>query len=152
MNILVHLDDNYMEDKNINEIVDNTKIAETVSEKIPYETLKQFLVKPLDPIKVKKEFSKPVPSAKQKGNVDGIDAVDYDKVETEVKEVESNYRKGIVLKVPYEYQAMVNDSKFNVANINVGDTIVYKAGFAQWFDLLKDSQLVDSYSIVALVK
>ena len=152
MNILVHLDDNYMEDKNINEIVDNTKIAETVSEKIPYETLKQFLVKPLDPIKVKKEFSKPVPSDEQKGNVDGIYAVDYDKVETEVKEVESNYRKGIVLKVPYEYQAMVNSDKFNVANINVGDTIVYKAGFAQWFDLLKDSQLVDSYSIVALVK
>lgn len=138
--------------ENINEIVDNTKIAETVSEKIPYETLRQFLVKPLDPIKVKKEFSKPVPADKQNGNVDGIDAVDYDKVETEVKEVESNYRKGIVLKVPYEYQAMIKDGKFHVADINVGDTVVYKAAFAQWFDLLKDSQLVESYSIVALVK
>lgn len=152
MNILVHLDDNCMENKNVNEIVDDKKIAETVSEKIPYETLKQFLVKPLDPIKVKKEFSKPVPADEQKGNVDGVDAIDYDKIETEVKEVESNYRKGIVLKVPYEYQAMVNDDKFHLANINVGDTVVYKAGYAQWFDLFKDSQLVDAYSIVALVK
>ena len=92
---------------------------------------------------------KPVKTTKKEKSEKVIDEV---VVETEVKEVESNYRKGIVLKVPYEYQTMVNDSKFNVANINVGDTIVYKAGFAQWFDLLKDSQLVDSYSIVALVK
>ena len=47
---------------------------------------------------------------------------------------------------------MVNDGKFHVANINIGDTVVYKAAFAQWFDLFKDSQLVESYSIVALVK
>ena len=38
-------------------LIDQTKLAEDVSSKINYEFRQHFLVKPLDPVKVKKEFS-----------------------------------------------------------------------------------------------
>lgn len=140
-----------IENLDTTEIVDNTAVAESVSEKIPYETIKQFLVKPLDPIMVKKEFSKPVEKTTSKDE-NGIEATDYDEVETEVKEVESNYRKGVVIKVPLDYQKMMADEKYPATPIHVGDTVVYQANMARWFDIFKDSQLVESYSIIALVK
>lgn len=137
-------------DVNINE---NVKIAEGVSDHIKFETLKQFLVKPLDPVMVSKEFSKPV----EKGNdpvkdENGIEAKDYDEVETEVKEVESDYRRGVVLKVPLEYQLAMNNEKLMVPKIHVGDVIVYIDRQSRWFDQLKDSQIVDAYSIFAIEK
>lgn len=139
-----------MENVNI-ENVDQVKVAETVSEHIQFETLRTFLVKPLDPIMVKKEFSKPIPKDTTKDN-NGIEATDYDEVETEIKEVESDYRKAIVIKVPLDYQRAMNDEKFPAAPIRVGDTIIYKAGAARWFDQLKDSQIIDSFSIFAIEK
>ena len=33
--------------------------------------------------------------------------------------------------------------------IYVGDTIVYRDNSGRWFDLLKDSQLVSAYDVVA---
>lgn len=137
--------------ENINETIDQAKIANTVAEHIKFETLRNFLVKPLDPVMVKKEFSKPVPTETKKDE-NGIEATDYEKVETEVKEVESDYRRAIVIKVPLEYQKAMNDEKFPVTPINVGDTVIYKEGTARWFDQLKDSQIIDSYSIFAIEK
>lgn len=131
----------------------DTKIAESVSEKIGYDFIRNFLVKPLDPIMIKKEFETPVPSTKEPTkDENGIKATDFEEVKKEIKEVESDYRKGIVLKVPTEYQRQMNDEKFPATPIAVGDTIVYRARAAYGFDLLKDSQLIDSYSIVAIVK
>ncbi len=46
----------------------------------------------LDPIKVKKEFSKPVDVKPAKKDDNGVEAVDFD-VETGGKEVESDFRK-----------------------------------------------------------
>ena len=41
-------------------IIDQSVLAEDVASKIPYEFRDFFLIKPLDPVKVKKEFSTPV--------------------------------------------------------------------------------------------
>lgn len=114
--------------------------AEFISNNIKECFLDDFLVKPLDPIKVKKEFSKPI--EKDKANDDGMDVVDYDSVEKEIKEVDSDYRKGVVLKMPLTFKD--NDS------IKVGDTLIFKEGSYRYYDLLKDSILVKYYNIIAV--
>lgn len=141
-----------MEDKN--EIVDQAILAEDVSSKIPYEFSDQFLIKPLDPIKVKKEFSKPVEKTKAQKDANGIEAIDYDEVETEVKEVDSDFRKGVVLKVPMSYIKSLEDEKIAkyTTQIKVGDVILFKERSASFFDLLKDSRLIRYYDIIAIEK
>ena len=136
--------------ENDNLTIDQTPLAESVSSKIEYNFLDNFLVKQLDPIKVKKEFSKPVAkddTAKKDENE--IEAVDYDQVETEVKEVDSDYRTGIVLKVPFDSKNRMSSKDFPEMEINVGDTVVYKDNRGIWFDLLKDTQLIGAYDIIA---
>lgn len=136
-----------------NEIVDQSVLAQDVASKIEYDFLDFFLVKPLDAIKVTKEFTKPVSDKPAKKDENGIEAVDYDKVETEVKEVDSDFRKGIVLKVPTTYTAQLNnDNTGCLQKINVGDTVVFNERAGRFFDLLKDSRLIRLYDIVAIVK
>lgn len=128
------------------EIVDQSKLAESVAEKINYEFRNQFLVKPLDPVMVEKEFSKPIPASDQKTtDENGIEATDYDEVATEIKSVPSDYRKGVVIKVPAEYK----NTNFD---INPGDIVIYREGAGRWFDLCKDTQLVEMYSIIGTTK
>ena len=132
--------------------IDQSVLAEDISSKIEYEFRNFFLVKPLDPIKVKKEFSKPVAkddTAKKDNN--DIEAVDYDQVETEVKEVDSDYRKGVVLKVPFDSKNRMSSKDFPEMEVNVGDTVVYRENRGTWFDLLKDTQLVGAYDIIGKV-
>ena len=136
-------------------IVDQTQLAEDLSSKINLELAREFLVKPLEPIMVKKEFDKPVAKDNTpKADENGVEAVDYDNVETEVKEVESDYRKGVVLKVPVEYISQRNDERFgdSMIDIKVGDIVVYKNKFGVWYDLLKDTQLVRVYDIIGVEK
>ena len=129
------------------EMVDQVAVAETVSEKINLEMFDAFLIKPLDPIMVKKEFSKPV--VKGESEQDGVVAKDYDEVETEVKEVEADFRKGIVLKVPASYKEMCAKNE-NFIKVNIGDTIIFPSRAARYFDLFKDSALIRIYDIVAV--
>ena len=132
--------------------IDQSVLAEDISSKIEYEFRNMFLVKPLDPVKVKKEFSKPVAkddTAKKDDN--DIEAVDYDQVETEVKEVDSDYRTGVVLKVPFDSKNRMTSKDFPEMEINIGDTVVYKDNRGVWFDLLKDTQLIGAYDIIAKV-
>lgn len=139
-----------MEDE---KIVDQTQLAEDLSSKIKLELAREFLVKPLEPVMVKKEFDKPVAKDNTpKADENGVEAVDYDSVETEVKEVESDYRKGVVLKVPVEYTAQHGDEKYgdSVIDIKVGDVVIYKNKFGVWYDLLKDTQLVRLYDIIGV--
>lgn len=138
-----------MNEENIN--VDNTKLAEDVSEKIHFSFAKHFLVKPLEPVIVKKEFSKPVSKDDApKTDKNGIEAVDYEDVETEIKEVESDYTKGIVLKVPFEYVWRMKDDKFPPAPIKVGDVIIFESKHGHYFDLFKDTKIVHPFDIVAI--
>ena len=134
--------------ENKEQSVDQSLLASDISEKIEYDFLDLFLVKQLDPITVKKEYSKPVSEKNPKKDKDGIEAVDYDKVETEVKEVDSDFRKGIVLKIPMSYTNMENKP----IDIKVGDTILFKDRSASYFDLLKDSRLVAYFNILAITK
>lgn len=130
--------------------IDQSVLAEDISSKIEYEFRNMFLVKPLDPVKVKKEFSKPVAkddTAKKDDN--DIEAVDYEQVETEVKEVDSDYRTGVVLKVPFDSKNRMTSKDFPEMEINIGDTVVYKDNRGVWFDLLKDTQLIGAYDIIA---
>lgn len=110
-----------------------------------------FLVKPLEPVKVKKKISEPVvKDTKPKKDKDGIEAVDYDDVKTEIKEVDSDFSRAVVLKLPYEYTHPYVDEKIQQMPIKVGDIVIYRsARGAMYFDLLKDSQLVSLYDIVA---
>lgn len=134
-----------------NKTIDQSVLANDVSNKIPYEFVDCFLVKPLDAIKVTKEFSKPVSDKKPIKDENGIEAVDYDKVETETKEVDSDFRKGVVLKMPHSYKEAMNDSAVKyMTTVKVGDIIVFKEHPAYYFDLLKDTRLVRYYDIVAI--
>lgn len=132
-----------MEDK---EIMDQAELAQSVSDQIKYTFMDYFLVKPLDPIKVKKEFSKPVSTGTPVEDANGIKAEDFDTVETEVKEVDSDYRKGVVIKRPMYYEN--REEK----HINVGDIVIFKDTAGLRFDLIKDSRLLREYDIIGLEK
>ena len=134
--------------ENDNLTIDQTPLAESVSSKIEYNFLDNFLVKQLDPIKVKKEFSKPVSDNKPNVDENGIKAVDYDKIETEVKETDSDFRKGIIIKIPMSYERM----ETKPYDFKTGDVILFKDSRAGYFDLRKDSRLLNYYDIVAIAK
>lgn len=133
-----------------NKIIDQTPLAESVAENIKYNFLDFFLVKPLDPIKVKKEFSTPVDTTVRKDE-DGIEAQDFKEVATEVKEVDSDYRRGIVLKRPLYYDNLKEEDRGPV-EIKVGDTIIFREAAGLRFDLLKDSRLLRQYDIIGIEK
>ena len=132
-------------------MIDQSVLAEDVSSKIPYSFLDFFLVKPLDPVKVKKEFSTPVAKTdKPVKDENGIEAQDFDDVTTEVKEVNSDYRKGIVLKRPLYYENATDNNR--TFEITVGDTVLFRDAAGISFDLLKDSKLLRQYDIIGIVK
>ena len=131
-------------------IIDQSPLAESLSEQIKYQFLDFFLVKPLDPVKVKKEFSKPVSTGTPVKDANGVEAQDFDSVETEVKEVNSDYRRGVVLKRPLYYE--VEDSKNTFIPINIGDIVIFRDAAGLSFDLLKDSKLLRQYDILGVEK
>ena len=129
-------------------MIDQSVLAEDVASKIPYSFRDFFLVKPLDPVKVKKEFNTPVAKGEPKADENGIEAQDFDEVKTEVKEVDSDYRRGIVVKRP-EYYATADDLGTE-REIKVGNVVLFKDTAGSFFDLVKDSKLIRMYDIVAV--
>lgn len=131
-------------------IIDQSQLAEDIARKISFDFRDSFLVKPLDPVKVMKEFTKLPEGEAPKKDENGVEAVDYkeEDVKTEVKEVDSDYKKGVVIKIPYEYQKQMEDEKYPSMPVKVGDIIVYKYGV--WFDLVKDTQLVRTYDFIGI--
>lgn len=130
-------------------IIDQSVLAEDVASQIKYQFLDFFLVKPLDPIKVKKEFSTPVDTTIRKDE-NGIEAQDFKEVMTEVKEVDSDYRRGIVLKRPLYYESSDNNTAY--LDIKIGDTVIFRDTAGLRFDLLKDSRLLRQYDILGIEK
>lgn len=122
-------------------MIDQTVLAEDVSNKIKYEFIDFFLVKPLDPIKVKKKISTPVTDGKVVEDKNGIKAEDFDGVKTEIKEVDSDYRKGVVIKLPIYYKE---------DTIKIGDIVLFRDRVGSNFDLLKDSKLLRQYDILGI--
>jgi len=134
------------------ERIDQSELAESVAKNIKYSFLDYFLVKPLDPIKVTKEFSKPVSTGTPKKDENGVEAQDFDSVETEVKEVDSDFRKGVVVKLPMYYQEPVDPKHPTMRPICVGDVVVFREAAGIRFDLLKDSRLLRQYDILGIEK
>ena len=132
------------------EMIDQSPLAESVAENIKYEFLDYFLVKPLDPVKVKKEFSTPVTTGTPAKDANGIEAQDFESVETEVKEVDSDYRRGIVLKRPLYYLAEDNKMLGTPSEINVGNVVIFRDTAGLRFDLLKDSRLLRMFDILGV--
>lgn len=129
---------------NEDKLMDQSQLAESVAEKIPYTFHDCFLVKPLDKIMVKKEVTE-LPNNKPVKDKDGIEAVEGTP-KTEVKEVESDYQQGIVIKIPSTYKETEN----KLMSIKIGDIILYKLTRTMPFDLLKDSRLIRYFDIVAV--
>lgn len=119
------------------------KVLETVLEGLKYVPLKDVLIKPLAPIKLRKEVTEAVGTGEK--DVDGYEKFD---TKTETKEVESEWREGVVLALPNSEQMKEACEK----DFKVGDTIVYNKKFAKEFDLFKDSMLVKAYDIIAKKK
>lgn len=137
-----------MEDE---KLIDQSVLAEDVAGQIKYQFQDFFLVKPLDPIKVKKEFSTPVAKGEPVKDDNGIEAQDFDDVKTEVKEVDSDYRRGVVLKRPLYYEDPENNRIIGTAcEIKVGDIVLFRETTGLRFDLLKDSRLLRQYDIIGL--
>lgn len=135
-----------------NTIMDQSELAESVAKNVKYQFLDFFLVKPLDPIKVKKEFSKPVSTGTPTKDKNGVEAQDFDNVETEVKEVDSDYRKGVVIKLPMYYTEPVDPEHPTMRPIKVGDVVIFREAAGLRFDLLKDSRLLRQYDILGIEK
>lgn len=129
-------------------LIDQSPLAESVAQNIKYDFLDYFLVKPLDPVKVKKEFTKPVATGTPAKDANGVEAQDFDNVETEVKEVDSDYRRGIVLKRPIYYNG--SDAIGTSQEIKVGDVVIFRDPAGLRFDLLKDSRLLRLYDILGV--
>lgn len=129
-------------------LIDQAPLATSVAEKIPYSFRDYFLVKELEPVKIKKEFSTPIPKSKRpKKDENGISAVEYDDVKTEIKEVDSDYGLGVVLKLPYNYVAFQDPTR-PPFQIGVGDVIVYPVRSRRIFDLISGSALIATFDIV----
>ena len=135
-----------------NEVIDQSALAESVANGIKYQFLDFFLVKPLDPIKVKKEFSKPVATGTPAKDANGVEAQDFENVETEVKEVDSDYRKGVVIKLPMYYTEPVDPEHPTMRPLSVGDVVIFRETAGLRFDLLKDSRLLRQYDILGVEK
>ena len=118
------------------EVKENELLAEVIAG-IKYIPTNSILVKPFDPVMVSKDITTMEPTGEK--DEDGVETFD---TKTETKEVESNFRKGMVLVLPEIY-----DGK-----LTPGMIVVYNKKFAIDFDLFKDSQLVKPYDIVAVAK
>lgn len=129
------------------QLIDQSVLAEDVSKNIKYNFLDYFLIKPLDPIKVKKEFSTPVSTGTPAKDANDVEAKDFDDVETEVKEVDSDYRKGVVIKCPTYY-----DEPGAKHNAEIGDIVIFRDAAGLRFDLIKDSRLLRLYDILGIEK
>ena len=112
-------------------------LLEEVIAGIGYSPITCFLVKPLEPIIVSKDITTMQPTGIKDEN-----GVEEFNTETETKEVESNFRVGIILKVP-------TGVKLDIS-YPIGSKIVYNKKFAIDFDLFKDSQLIKPFDIVAV--
>ena len=137
---------------NEDKLMDQSQLAESVAEKIPYTFHDCFLVKPLDKIMVKKEVTE-LPNNKPVKDKDGVEAVEGTP-KTEVKEVESDFSKGIIIKLPISYTLQLESEKASdrryMPHFNIGDVVVYRTMAAKSFDLLKDSKMIKTYDVVAI--
>jgi len=125
----------------------DAKMIKIINDKLQMEFRDRLLVKPLKPIKVTIKQEEPVFDKDADGKIikDENGVPTYSKTETVVKKVDSTYRKGIILKTPYNYNTESNEQ----IQLKVGDIILYPNSSAIPFDQLKDAVFVNPYNVVA---
>ena len=121
------------------ENMSNENLANIVNEGLKYDMVKDILIKPLEPIKLKRMINTPVES--EDLDEEGKPLMTMELKETEV---DSSLREGIILSLP---TGAAYDQ-----TLKVGMTVVYPHKFSIDFDLFRDSVLVKPYDIVAKVK
>lgn len=119
----------------------NETLAQSVADNIEYRFLRDVLVKPMPPIMITREFE--VPVVKDTVKEEGEEINEYEETKKEVREIESAFAMGIVLKIPKKVGDLDWDFK-------VGDTVVFNKRFSVEYDLIKDSRLVKPYDIVSI--
>lgn len=120
---------------------DTIEIVESLQEGIGYDMIKDVLIKPLAPVMLKREFD--VPVVKEQTKEDGEEINEFEETKKEIREVESNFATGIILKMPATQGGL--DWAFKL-----GDTVVYNKRMSIEFDLFKDTVLVKPYDILAI--
>lgn len=130
------------------EIQDKILLDQVVSG-IPYTFVREMLVKPLEDVYITREVERP----KKTGELDESGYEITENVKEEVTEI-TNFKEGIVLKESGSYNWV--DGKGNPLAEEfiprVGDTVVYSRRQCVYFDLFKDSELVNPYNVVAVIK
>lgn len=109
-----------------------------------YKFFREIVVKPCDPIMITKEVTEQIPNGKTDENGYNL----YD-THTEVKEVESDYAKGVVECVP-EYKAQ-DGTMQPIFPAEPGDIILYPTKAAKKFELDEDIRLISPNNIIAVV-
>lgn len=130
-------------DIEMNDCYGDNVIAESLQDGIGFDMIRDTLIKPLAPVMLKREFE--VPIVKEQTVEDGENINEFEETKKEIREVESNFATGIILKMPTGQSSLEWSFK-------VGDTVCYNKRFAVEFDLFKDSVLVKPYDIIAIKK
>lgn len=120
------------------ENVSDEVLLKVVLDGLNYSMTKDILVKPLEPIKIKRVINVPVET--DEVDEDGTKLMAMEQKETEI---DSSFRSGIVLALP-------SGAAYDGA-LTVGMKIVYPHKYSIDFDLFKDSVLVKPYDVVAIV-
>lgn len=130
-------------DIEMNDCYGDNVIAESLQDGIGYDMIRDVLIKPLAPVMLKREFE--VPIVKEQTVEDGENINEFEETKKEIREVESNFATGIILKMPTAQSGLE-------WSFEIGDTVCYNKRFAVEFDLFKDSVLVKPYDIIAIKK
>ena len=124
------------------ENVSNEALANTVADGLNMSFTKMILVKPLEPIKITKTLTVPEDSGEKDEEGNPIMQMTIKDVENE-----SNFRKGVIISLPYSIKA--TNGLVSGIEAKAGDIIVYNHKRSIDFDLYKDSVLVDPFDVIA---
>ena len=121
---------------------EDKELLNTVLSKLEFQFIKDILVKPLLEEYIEKVITKPINTGETDEN--GYQITDS---ETVTEKVPTTFKKGVVLAIPANYQW--TDPNYLP---EVGDVIAYSRKSTIEIDLVKDSQLVNPYNVVAFIK
>lgn len=124
--------------KEVSFTVNQDEVLNDINERAGHKMTKDILVKPLPVEKVMKKIIEQKPTG-EKDPSTGMPLLG-EPVET-IQEVDSSFRKGIVLQIPANYTENV---------IKVGDIVAFPYKFSIDFDLFKDSMLVKPYDVISI--
>lgn len=124
------------------------KLMGIINEKLGFKLRRRVIIKPLEVTKITVEREVPIYLTDENGEYikdeNGIRR--YEETEKITEEVESNYRKGIIIKMPYD----LKQEELDVLGIKEGDVVMYHYTAGQPFDQVKDSIFMDPYNIIAI--